>query len=359
MSKKLEIRDLLRENIRDIKPYSSARSEFTGAADIFLDANENYRDYIDTPHPRNRYPDPFQTELKEQVAALYAVDPDMLFLGNGSDEAIDLLYRAFARPGRDRAVIFPPTYGVYQVFADLNDIETVAVQLDEEFHIDEGALNRMLGEEEPTRMKLLWICSPNNPTGNAIALDVITRIAGLFPGIVVVDEAYQDFSSTPSAISLLQSNRNLVVLRTFSKAWGLANARFGLAIADPEIAAVLKHIKYPYNLSGQTQETAAAALASGKAVREGIERIVAMREELVQKLGRIPYVERVYPSDANFLLVKVHDADRLYKRLRSDGIIIRNRATQPGCANCVRITVGSAEENRILLQTMERYGEEL
>ena len=359
MTEKLQIRDLLRENIRNIKPYSSARSEFTGAADIFLDANENYRDFVDASHPRNRYPDPNQTKLKAQVAALFAVDPDMLFLGNGSDEAIDLLYRAFARPGIDRAVIFPPTYGVYQVFADLNDIATIGVQLDEDFHIDEAELGLRLAGEEPTRVKLLWICSPNNPTGNAIAPDVVARIAGLFPGIVVVDEAYQDFSSTPSAISLLPGYRNLVVLRTFSKAWGLANARFGLAIADPEIAAVLKSIKYPYNLSGQTQETAAAAIATEKAVREGIGRIVTMREELVEKLGSIPYVQRVYPSDANFILVKVHDADRLYQRLRSDGIIIRNRTTQPGCANCVRITVGSAEENRALLETMERYGGEL
>lgn len=357
MSKRINLQELLRPNIRGISPYSSARSEFSGDAEVFLDANENFQDFVEASgSPRNRYPDPFQRELKNRVAELFGISADMLFLGNGSDEAIDLLYRAFAVPGVDKAVILPPTYGVYKVFADVNDIEVIRIPLTSMFTIDLDLLRSGLSAEPVTQLKLLFICSPNNPTGNSVDPAALKQVLEMFPGIVVVDEAYQDFSTNPSALELLDSYENLVVLRTFSKAWGLANVRFGMAISSPEIAEVLRNIKTPYNLSGPAQEVAAQALDAEALVREGIRNIIASRKQLVEVLKAIPYVSYVYPSDANFILVKVSDADRLYLELRKMGIIIRNRNKEPGCEGCVRITIGSERENERLVSAMKSLG---
>jgi len=357
MSKSINLQELLRPNIRGISPYSSARSEFSGDAEVFLDANENFQDFVETSgFPRNRYPDPFQRELKERIATLFGISAETLFLGNGSDEAIDLLYRAFAVPGVDKAIIMPPTYGVYKVFADVNDIEVMRLPLTDEFSIDLDALREMVMSEPVHQLKLLFVCSPNNPTGNSVNPAVLKQVLEIFPGVVVVDEAYQDFSSHPSALALLGSYENLVVLRTFSKAWGLANVRLGMAIASPEIAAVLKNIKYPYNLSGPAQEVALSALEAEPQVREGIREIITSRGELAEALTEIPYVKHVYPSDANFILVKVSDADRLYQELRRRGIIIRNRNSEPGCEGCVRITIGSDRENERLVSVMKSLG---
>jgi len=251
MNCRKEIYQLLRQNIRNIKPYASARSEYAGKAKVFLDANENYKSFVD--QRSNRYPDPLQMELRKEISELKGVPQDRIFLGNGSDEAIDLLYRAFADPRIDRAVIMPPTYGVYQVFADINDVETLRVPLQEEcFTADLQGIDVVVNHlDYADTMKLLFICSPNNPTGNSIPLDHIEFILNSFPGIVAVDEAYQDFSEKPSALSLLDNHWNLAVLQTFSKAWGLAGARVGMAFADPGIISALNSIKYPYNMANQ------------------------------------------------------------------------------------------------------------
>jgi len=358
MKKSIDLDRLLRPNIRSITPYSSARSEFSGSANIFLDANENFRDFLSPwdaqKAPRNRYPDPFQRDLKERVAAVFGVAADMLFLGNGSDEAIDLLYRAFAVPGADRAVIMPPTYGVYQVFADVNDIQTIRVPLTDEFTVDLDELKKCISAEPAEHLKLLFVCSPNNPTGNPVGRNELVSILNLFPGIVVVDEAYQDFSSWPSALGLLPDFDNLVVLRTFSKGWGMAGVRFGMAVSSPGIAEVLRNIKYPYNLSTPAQEEVLRVLEVQDEVRKGIQEITVSREHLAAEIAGLAYVEKVYPSQANFILVRTVDADALYTLLREQGIIIRNRTREPGCAGCVRITVGSAEENAALLSAMKK-----
>ncbi|MCF7941102.1 MAG: histidinol-phosphate transaminase [Spirochaetia bacterium] len=346
----IALQQLVRKNIWSMKPYSSARSEYSGSAEVFLDANENYRDYVGD-RGRNRYPDPLQRQLKEKISEVFSIGIDHLFLGNGSDEAIDLLYRAFAEPGSDSAMILPPTYGVYSVFAHLNDVGLISIPLRSDYSIDVGQIEKEI-EEDPSGMKLLFICSPNNPTGNDIPLEDIEHLLAIFPGIVVVDEAYQDFSSRASAASLLDAYENLVVLRTLSKAWGLANARLGMAFASPQIIRILTNIKYPYNISGPAQETALQALDHVREVREGVAEIQAARTEMIDAFGRISYVECVYRSAANFILLKVSDADRLYQELKDRGIIIRNRTHEPGCTGCVRITVGSPQENLRLLEAL-------
>lgn len=348
----IDLQALLRENIRTITAYSSARNEFSGQAQVFLDANENFRDFF-SGAGRNRYPDPLQRKLKEGVAQLLGIKSSQLFLGNGSDEAIDLLFRAFAVPGVDRAVIQPPTYGVYSVFANLNDVKPAACPLTAEFQMDMGRIETMC-TDDPDTLKLLFICSPNNPTGNDIDMDDIRHTLEIFPGIVVVDEAYQDFSDAQSTVSLLDDYENLVVLRTFSKAWGLANIRIGMACADARIIEVLNKIKYPYNISGIAQEAAAQALAHQKQVEKNIELIKSERERVVQRLNKLECVVRVYDSSANFLLVKTTDARGIYTWLKDRGIIIRDRSNQPGCEQAVRITIGSAGENDRMLEALEQ-----
>ena len=347
------ITTLLRKNIRNIKPYASARTEFSGNAGVFLDANEHYRSYLEGE--MNRYPDPLQRELVDAVAAYKGVEPQQVFISNGSDEVIDLIYRAFAEPGDDNALIMPPTYGVYQVFADLNNVETIRVPLQEDFSLDVEGLSILFDHRDFVHtLKILFICSPNNPTGNAMDSDDIKSLVHSFPGIVVVDEAYQDFSDSASALKLIKEYQNLVVLQTFSKAWGMAGARVGMAFADPSIIKVLHSIKYPYNVSRLSQQAALQALSRSKEVEQGIAEIKESRDALAGELSALPYVEHVYPSDANFLLVRVTDAPKLYDLLKEQGIIIRNRHSEYHCAGCVRITVGSPEEQRRLLEVMKQ-----
>lgn len=346
----IDLNVLVRDNILHMRPYSSARSEFSGSAEVFLDANENFRDFLGDLG-RNRYPDPLQRELKARISPMFGIPAEQLFLGNGSDEAIDLLFRAFVEPKEDAVYIMPPTYGVYSVFAHLNDAMIRSIPLDEDFMIDTQQL-LSAAEEDRAHAKLLFICSPNNPTGNDIPLEVIEQLLQSFPGIVVVDEAYQDFSDQPSALTMLEQYENLVVLKTFSKAWGLANARLGMAFACESIIRVFNTIKYPYNISGPAQETVLAALDQEQSVRNEIRELKRERDLLAERLKELPYVQRVFPSSANFLLVRVSDAQRLYDELRGQGIIIRNRTHEPGCAGCVRITVGSHAEMQRLEQTM-------
>jgi histidinol-phosphate aminotransferase len=348
--RKLELDRLLRENIRTITPYSSARNEYTGNAQVFLDANENYLDF--SGGTRNRYPDPLQRELKKEIGNHFGVDSSRIFLGNGSDEAIDLLYRAFARPGIDRVVIQPPTYGVYSVFAKLNDVTVQQCILTESYQMNIGALRQISGTD-PDTLKMLFICSPNNPTGNDIDRDAIREVLDFFPGIVIVDEAYQDFSDEQSTMTLLDEYENLVVLRTFSKAWALANIRMGMAFADQRIIEVLTNIKYPYNLSGIAQETALDAIARYEQVSDTIALIKKERSRVAGELTTLSCVEEVYDSAANFLLVRTTGAQRVYDHLKGQGIIIRNRSKEPGCDQSVRITIGSREENDRLIEALK------
>ncbi len=346
----VDINALLRENIKSMKPYSSARSEFSGNAEVFLDANENYQDFLGG-EGRNRYPDPLQRTVKSEISEVFGIETKNIFLGNGSDEAIDLLYRAFTEPKNDKVVVMPPTYGVYSVFANLNAVPMICVDLDSEFQMNLQGISDSI-EEYGENLKLIFICSPNNPTANDIDLSAIITILESFPGIVVVDEAYQDFSNRESTLNLLADYKNLVVLRTLSKAWGLANARLGMAFAHEEIISVFTNIKYPYNISGPAQETALKALAKREEVRSGIDTIIESRIQMVDELSKLSFVDRVYPSAANFLLVRVIDANKLYTSLKEMGIIIRNRTNEPGCENCVRITIGSGNENRELLKAL-------
>ena len=349
-TKRCDLQRLIRANIQNMRPYSSARSEFSGNAEVFLDANENYRQFVDQPG-RNRYPDPLQRELKRKVSSLLGLPDQNIFLGNGSDEAIDLLFRACCVPARDSVLLLPPTYGVYSVFAALNDIRTIEVPLDESYQIDTA---RVLTEatKPENNVKLIFICSPNNPTGNDIAMESIIAILKGFDGLVVVDEAYHEFSDQRSTRELLTDYENLVVLKTLSKAWGLANARLGMALASEELVGILNNIKYPYNISGPAQDCAIKALDAAEEVAGTIRLITEQRKALERELSGISYVKRIYPSSANFLLVKVSDPNRLYDALKEQGIIIRNRDNQPGCEGCVRITVGSVEENAALLAAM-------
>jgi histidinol-phosphate aminotransferase len=358
----------VRKNILGLTPYSSARDEFSGMEGIFLDANENPNDT-----GLNRYPDPHQRKLKEKVAALKGVNEDQLFLGNGSDEAIDLLIRIFCEPGRSRIITMSPTYGMYKVCAGIQDVAVDPVLLNPDFSLNTLAL---LGAVRfDTRM--IFLCSPNNPTGNSIPVEEIVQLAEGFSGIVVVDEAYIDFSSGSSALSILADYPNLVVLQTFSKAWGMAGARVGMAFADPEIISLMDKVKYPYNLSTLAQEAVrkkiegihvpvgASRRAPGNRVEkvEEVEKvlhqstvvqIVAERERLADALKTVPCVEKVFPSEANFLLIKVTNAKSIYNYLVGQGIVVRDRSSQPLCENCLRITVGTPEENDAVVSAFER-----
>ncbi|MHB9141659.1 MAG: histidinol-phosphate transaminase [Paludibacter sp.] len=342
----MEIENLLRENIRKLQPYSCARDEFKGEASVYLDANENpYNE------PFNRYPDPLQLKVKKQISLIKGVHVKNIFLGNGSDEAIDLLYRAFCEPRVDNVVAIEPTYGMYRVSAEINDIEYRKVLLGDNF--DFSALKLLDKANENT--KLIWICSPNNPTGNSLNRDEIHKLLYWFRGIVVLDEAYIDFASEESFSKYLPQYPNLVILQTFSKAWGNAGIRLGMAFASSEIIAVLNKIKYPYNINILTQKQALNALKNGEQVKEWVETILSERKNLIKALFQLRYVYYIYPSDANFVLVKVEDANALYQFLVNKSIIVRNRNTVMLCNNCVRITVGTPEENTILLGQLKKF----
>jgi len=336
------IENVTRKNIFRLTPYSSARQDFSGEAEIWLDANENP---FDTEV--NRYPDPYQTALKTEIANLKNIPVSQIFIGNGSDEAIDLLFRAFCEPGEDKSYIFPPTYGMYEVSANINNVETVKINLKTDFQIPEcSAVLKQIDSKG-----LLFICSPNNPTGNIYALETIAAIASGFKGLVVVDEAYIDFSNTASAISLLEELPNIVVLQTMSKAYGVAGLRLGMAFANEQIITVLNKIKPPYNVNTLSQIEGLKILQNRKKVLEQIDLLNSEKTVLVELLKQIPSVKKVYPSEANFLLVEFKDSDKIFTILRLKGIIIRNRTAQ--IKNCLRITIGSPEQNKVLINAIK------
>lgn len=336
----MNINNLLRKNIQSLKPYSSARDEYTGEAMVFLDANENPFN-----EPYNRYPDPLQKALKEKISKLKNVAAENIFLGNGSDEPIDLLIRAFCKPGVDNIVTMNPTYGMYQVAADISGVEIIKVSLNEDY--DLGAPEILDACNENT--KLIFLCSPNNPTGNSLNPEALHVIISSFTGIVVIDEAYIDFAPGKSFLGEIEKYDNLVILQTFSKAWGMAGIRLGMAFSQIDIINILNKIKYPYNLNILTQEKALELLDKKVSVQKWIKLLIAEREKMEQLLVEFPFVEKVYPSDANFLLLKLHDAKGIYDYLVEKGIIVRDRSKVHLCNNTLRITIGSSEENETLL----------
>lgn len=338
---KNSIQHLVRENIQKLTPYSSARDEFGGSADIFLDANENpYGNY-------NRYPDPYQRELKKVLGELWNIPTENLFIGNGSDEIIDLLFRIFCTPHKDKALTFSPTYGMYKVSAQINAVELIEEPLTEDFQIDIEKLKERLSQE-PT-IKLIFICSPNNPTGNNI--DHIEQICSFFKGIVVVDEAYIDFSSKDSWANKIEKFSNLLVSRTLSKAYAMASLRLGIAVTSKEIINWLNKVKPPYNISQVNQEIAIKILKDKESFNSKKQEILNQKKKIENELFKLSYIEKVYPSEANFILIKVKDADFIYNCLMEKGIIIRSRNKQ--ISNTLRITVGTAKENEKLLKAMQ------
>lgn len=352
-----DIASLVRPNIRALKPYSSARDEFKLEPStvhrlpyVFLDANENS---LGSPlaEDYSRYPDPHQKALKLRLAEREALAPGSIFLGNGSDEAIDLLLRAFCTPEKDNVILMPPTYGMYAVMANIHGTEARLAPLQPGFSPDAASVRRATDAHS----KLLFLCSPNNPTGNHLPEEFILEMLATFPGIVVVDEAYNDFSSRPSFTKRLAEYPNLVVLKTFSKAWGLAGLRVGMAFAHPYIIAVLNNIKYPYNIGTATIQLVEAALDNADQVEAKIQLILSEKKRLEEDLAGLPCIEKVFPSDANFLLVKTTNAVDLYTYLCQNNIVVRNRSGELHCENCLRITIGTPEENTRLIMALKKY----
>lgn len=343
---------LLRPNIRVAKAYSSARDEYSGSEGVFLDANENPYHSVGGGH-YNRYPDPYQHALKDKIAKLKGLSAEHIFLGNGSDEPIDLLIRAIANPGKDAILICPPTYGMYEVAAGINDVPIIRVPLTSDFQLDLPAVLKAI--QENTHLRLLFICSPNNPSGNLLDLEATKTIIQSFSGLVVIDEAYIDFAATPSFVNYLNDFPNVVVLQTFSKAWGMAGLRLGMAFASKEIIRVLNKIKPPYNINALTQEYALKALADPQELRGMIEETIAEREAIGVALGHIAGILMVYPSAANFLLIKVEDGHALYTYLVERKIITRDRSSVIGCDGCVRISIGTPTENKVLLEGIKAF----
>lgn len=345
--KKINPLDFVRPNILALEPYSTARDEFKGGdISVWIDANES-------PYPSglNRYPDPHQKKLKTAVATLKGVSEAQIFIGGaGSDEAIDLVYRIFCRPGVDNAISISPTYGVYEVSADINDVALRKVPLGKGYSLP---VDELLAAAD-SNSKVIWICSPNNPTGNAFAPEEILRVVEGFDGMVVVDEAYIDFSPYPSMLGFLDSHPNLIVMQTFSKAWGMASLRMGLAFATPEIAELFARVKYPYNVNGPTQEELLRRIESSSPA-EQVTEIVSERGRLADALAGMEVVECVYPSDSNFLLVKVDNPDGIYDFLIANGVIVRNRNRVKGCEGCLRITVGVPAENDRVISLLRDY----
>ena len=345
-----DIASLLRENIKKLVPYSSARDEFKGEASVFLDANENA---FGSPLPTqyNRYPDPLQWKLKERIAEIKGVPAPHIFIGNGSDEAIDIVFRAFCNPGVDNVVICPPTYGMYEVSANINDVEIRKVPLTPDFQLNMDGIEDAVNEQT----KIIFICSPNNPTGNAIDRTDIEVLLNNFKGIVVIDEAYINFSRHKSFIQELTEYPNLVVMQTLSKAWGLAALRVGMAFSSTPIIDVMNKVKPPYNVNEASQQLALQALGNVNQVNEWIRETVQERERLARAFRELPVVTQVYPSDANFLLVRTTDPRGIYTHLTERGIIVRDRSKVQLCEGCLRITVGTPEENRELLEAMAAF----
>lgn len=341
--------DLLRPHLKQLVPYSSARDDYKGREGVFLDANENPIGSI-TEENWNRYPDPYQQELKAKLAEVKGVSPEQIFLGNGSDEPIDLLIRAFCEPGADEMIINPPTYGMYKVSADINNVRVKEVLLTNQYDLDAQSLISAIND----RTKIIWICSPNNPTGNDVSLEKIEIILKAFQGLVVVDEAYIDFANRPSFITRLAEFPNLVVLQTMSKAWGLASLRMGMAFCSPEVVRILNKIKPPYNLSGLTQRTVLEALNNLERKDQMVAEILKNREELKLELEKLEILKRVYPSDSNFFLVKMQDAGAVYRKLIEKQVILRDRSKVVLCEDGIRITIGTKEENRKLIEELNK-----
>lgn len=349
-----DLKKLLRPHIASIKPYSSARDEYSGKIGVFLDANENPYCSL-TGEPFNRYPDPYQDEIKERLSHIKGIGKNQIFLGNGSDEAIDLLIRAFCIPGKDHVILLPPTYGMYEVSAAVNAIAIKRVNLTNDFQLRPKEIFDATDENS----KILFICSPNNPSGNKMNREDIRYLISGFSGIVVVDEAYIDFSDEPSFISELDKYPNLFVMQTFSKAWGMANLRVGMGFASEEIIRILNLIKPPYNISGLAQEKVLESLEKAEGLPAMISTILEERESLKERLEKLHFVEKVFPSHANFLLVKVPEANRIYNELIEQKIIVRDRSKVILCENCLRITLGTASENIRFMEKFEKLGNEL
>ena len=338
-----QLKELVRENIWNLKPYSCARDEFKGEAKAYLDANENPFNTL-----YNRYPDPLQWAVKEKIAELKYVKPSQIMLGVGSDEPIDLIFRVFCEPKQDNVVAINPTYGMYGVCADINNVEYRQVNLEEDFSLDADKVLKSVD----VNTKVIFLCSPNNPTGNLLSETQIEKILKGFDGIVVIDEAYIDFSDKPSWLTKLKKYPQLVILQTFSKAWGLAAARCGMAFASEEIISFFNKVKYPYNINILTQKLILEKLEQVEIKNNWVKEILSQRTLMIEELKQLSIVEHIYPTDANFVLVKVDDANLRYKQLVDNGIIVRNRNSVTLCENCLRITIGTAQDNKELLKAL-------
>lgn len=350
MKQPFDIKQVIRPHILNLTPYSSARDEYTGTSGVFLDANENPIGSV-LPNAYNRYPDPYQSAIKQKLAPMKGVLPNQIFLGNGSDEPIDLLIRATCTPGKDSILIMPPTYGMYEVSASVNDVEIIKVPLTEEFQMNTPAVLEAI---QPNT-KLIWVCSPNNPSGNLLKNEAIEMLLNSFDGLVVVDEAYIDFAPQSSWNQRLNEFPNLVVLQTFSKAWGLASLRLGMCFSSAELTTILNKIKPPYNLSGPTQKLLFDALDHEILKKEMVEAILAERETLGGQLGELAIVQKIYPSDSNFLLVRFEDAKATMHYLIDEKIIVRDRTKVMLCAGCLRISIGTREENDVLVKALKKF----
>ena len=342
-----DLQKLVRSHIADLQPYSSARDEFDPVERevVYLDANENPFD-----NGVNRYPDPQQRKLKEVIARRRGVAANQLLLGNGSDEVLDLIFRAFCIPNQDKIIVMPPTYGMYRVLANINCVPLTEVPLNNDFQL----VTKKIINQISSQTKAIFLCSPNNPSGNSFLREDILTLLQSFTGLVVIDEAYIDFSTQKSLVSELSSYPNLIITQTLSKAYGLAGIRLGICIASEEIVDILNKIKPPYNINSLTQERAISTLKDWDTTQEQITQLIAERKGLFAQLEKISFVEKVYPSDANFLLVRVDDANKRYAQLIQNDIVVRNRSKQVGCENCLRFSVGTPQENQILIETLNR-----
>lgn len=358
--KDFDLYKLVRENIKKLKPYSSARTEYSGDAAVFLDANENsYGSPVLLPSHSgegagarlNRYPDPLQWNLKKQLSKIKGIPSQNIFIGNGSDEVIDLAYRIFCEPGKSNVIICPPTYGMYKVCGNINDVKVKEINLTHDFQLD---VENIL-EATDINSRLLFICSPNNPTGNNMNRIDIELLINNFPGIVLIDEAYINYSRQKSFLQELTEYENLIVMQTLSKAWGLAALRLGLAFASEKIIELFNKVKPPYNINLSSQQLGAKALTAVEEVNTNIKNIIEQKKILQEQLSQFSFIQKIYPSDANFILIKTNDADKLYQCLSAQKIIVRNRSKEPLCENCLRITIGNPEENQILIKSLKKY----
>lgn len=357
---KFNLDNLVRENIKKLKPYSSARSEYRGEAEVFLDANENsYGSPVVLTIPDekgpgaqlHRYPDPLQWQLKKELSKIKGVPPQNIFVGNGSDEVIDIAFRIFCEPGKDNVIVCPPTYGMYRVCADINDVEAKEVLLTDDFQLDVESILAAIDENT----KLLFICSPNNPTGNNMNRLHIEILLNNFNGVILIDEAYINFSTQKPFLQELTEYENLIVMHTLSKAWGLAALRLGLGFASERIIDLFNKVKPPYNINQSSQQLGLHALLNIKEVNSNIKKTVAQREWVSGELRRFRFIKKIFLSDSNFILVEVDDADKIYQYLLLQRIIVRNRNREPLCKNCIRITIGTTEENKKLIKALENY----